>query len=98
MSDLQNWLARRLDTSSDPRLPSFRVTSRLDFHTHEKLMTLAEAMEMSKTACAEEILSHAVSDAFNLYTERLEPGELDELKREMELSLVNALEGREVAA
>jgi hypothetical protein len=60
-----------------------RLTVRLDHERHEKLKSMADAFNLSKTATAEDLLAVAVDDAYVLYLDTLEPE--DRLDEENEL-------------
>ena len=64
-----------------------RLTVRLDHERHEKLKSMADAFNLSKTASAEEILAVAVDDAYSLYVDTLEPDELYNEQTELERAI-----------
>lgn len=86
MSELTELLTRRLTPSAEEDEPQqvYRVTVRMDYDTHQKLVRLASAFGASKTATCEDITVAAVKDAWEHYVCTLDEAHAGELYYEME--------------
>ena len=82
MSELQELLSRRLQ--HEPRdSTQYRVTVRLGSDLHRRLVHLAAAFGMSKTATCEDITAAAINDSWTLYLESLDDDERHDLLLEI---------------
>lgn len=84
MSELQELLSRRLQLSQTAEAARTRVTVRLTYDRHQKLVRLAAAFGMSKTATCEDITDAAIQDAWNHYLSTLDPDEVQDILRAMD--------------
>jgi hypothetical protein len=60
---LAAWIERR-KLEAEYGVPKQRLTLRIDGASAEQLRHVAEELDLSKTACAEELLERAITEAF----------------------------------
>lgn len=83
MSELEEWMNRRLQSEARDST-QYRVTVRLGWDLHRKLVKLAAVCNMSKTAACEDIAAAAIKDAWAYYMASLDDAERAELLYDMD--------------